>query len=48
MESGTIEREVRIEASPEVVFDVISSPEHSGAGGAPRPRSSRLPAPPAN
>ena len=28
MESGTIEREVRIEASPEVVFDVISSPEH--------------------
>lgn len=28
MEFGTIEREVRIEASPEVVFDVISSPEH--------------------
>jgi uncharacterized protein YndB with AHSA1/START domain len=28
MEYGTIEREVRIEASPEVVFEVISNPEH--------------------
>jgi uncharacterized protein YndB with AHSA1/START domain len=28
MEYGTIEREVRIGASPEVVFDVISNPEH--------------------
>jgi uncharacterized protein YndB with AHSA1/START domain len=28
MESGTIEREVHIEASPELVFDVITSPEH--------------------
>lgn len=28
MEFGTIEREVRIAASPEVVFDVISRPEH--------------------
>ena len=28
MEFGTIEREVHIDASPEVVFDVISSPEH--------------------
>ena len=28
MEFGSIEREVRIEASPEVVFDVVSSPEH--------------------
>ena len=28
MEYGTIEREVHIEASPEVVFDVISRPEH--------------------
>ncbi|MCC3765094.1 SRPBCC family protein [Glycomyces sp. TRM65418] len=28
MEYGTIEREIRIEASPEVVFDVVSSPEH--------------------
>lgn len=28
MEHGTIEREIRIEASPEVVFDVVSSPEH--------------------
>jgi uncharacterized protein YndB with AHSA1/START domain len=28
MEHGTIEREVRIEASPEVVFDVITRPEH--------------------
>ncbi|MDN3239611.1 SRPBCC domain-containing protein [Glycomyces tritici] len=28
MEHGSIEREIRIEASPEVVFDVVSSPEH--------------------
>jgi uncharacterized protein YndB with AHSA1/START domain len=28
MEFGIIEREVRIDASPEVVFDVISRPEH--------------------
>jgi len=28
MEPGTIEREVRIEASPAVVFDVITRPEH--------------------
>ena len=28
MEYGTIERELHIEASPEVVFDVISSPQH--------------------
>jgi uncharacterized protein YndB with AHSA1/START domain len=28
MEHGTIEREVHIEAPPEVVFDVISQPEH--------------------
>ncbi|EHN13039.1 hypothetical protein PAI11_00400 [Patulibacter medicamentivorans] len=28
MEHGTIERELHIDASPEVVFDVISSPEH--------------------
>jgi uncharacterized protein YndB with AHSA1/START domain len=28
MEHGTIEREVHIEAPPEVVFDVISRPEH--------------------
>lgn len=28
MELGSIEREIRIEASPEVVFDVVSSPEH--------------------
>ena len=28
MEYGTIERELHIEASPEVVFDVISRPEH--------------------
>ncbi|WP_432824245.1 SRPBCC family protein [Dactylosporangium sp. CA-092794] len=28
MEFGTIEREVFIEASPEVVFEVVSSPEH--------------------
>jgi uncharacterized protein YndB with AHSA1/START domain len=28
MEYGTIEREVVIEAPPEVVFDVISSPDH--------------------
>ena len=28
MDHGTIERELHIEASPEVVFDVISRPEH--------------------
>ncbi|WP_212998860.1 SRPBCC family protein [Winogradskya consettensis] len=28
MENGTIEREVYVEASPEIVFDVVSSPEH--------------------
>jgi uncharacterized protein YndB with AHSA1/START domain len=28
MEFGSIERELRIEASPEVVFEVVSSPEH--------------------
>ncbi len=28
MEQGTIEREITIDASPETVFEVISSPEH--------------------
>ena len=28
MESGTIEREIFVEASPEVVFEVVSSPDH--------------------
>jgi uncharacterized protein YndB with AHSA1/START domain len=28
MEPGTIEREIFVEASPEVVFDVVSSPDH--------------------
>ena len=28
MEYGTIEREIHIDASPEIVFEVISSPEH--------------------
>ncbi len=28
MEYGTIEREIRIAASPEVVYEVISTPEH--------------------
>ncbi|WP_327261442.1 SRPBCC domain-containing protein [Streptomyces sp. NBC_01232] len=28
MEYGSIERELHIEASPEVVFEVLSSPEH--------------------
>ena len=28
MEFGVIEREVFVDASPEVVFDVVSSPEH--------------------
>jgi uncharacterized protein YndB with AHSA1/START domain len=28
MELGTIEREIYIEAPPEVVFEVVSSPEH--------------------
>ncbi|MEO7422138.1 MAG: SRPBCC domain-containing protein [Ornithinibacter sp.] len=28
MEPGSIEREIHVEASPEIVFEVISSPEH--------------------
>ena len=28
MELGTIEREIFVEASPETVFEVVSSPEH--------------------
>jgi uncharacterized protein YndB with AHSA1/START domain len=28
MEYGTLEREIYVEASPEIVFDVVSSPEH--------------------
>ena len=28
MEFGTIEREIYVEAPPEVVFDVVSSPDH--------------------
>src|SRR3954462_8867272 len=28
MEFGSIEREIYVEASPEVVFEVVSSPEH--------------------
>ncbi len=28
MEFGSIEREVYVEASPEIVFDVVSSPDH--------------------
>ena len=28
MEFGTIEREIHIDAAPEVVFDVVSKPEH--------------------
>ena len=28
MEYGTIEREIHVEASPEVVYDVVSRPEH--------------------
>ena len=28
MEYGTIEREIHVDASPEVVFDVVSSPDH--------------------
>lgn len=28
MEFGTIEREIHVDAAPEVVFDVVSSPEH--------------------
>jgi uncharacterized protein YndB with AHSA1/START domain len=28
MEIGTIEREIYVEASPDIVFDVVSSPEH--------------------
>lgn len=28
MELGTIEREIHVDARPEIVFDVVSSPEH--------------------
>lgn len=28
MELGTIEREIHVDASPEIVFDVVSRPEH--------------------
>ena len=28
MELGTIEREIYVEASPEIVFEVVSSPTH--------------------
>ena len=28
MEFGSIEREIHVEASPEVVFEVVSQPEH--------------------
>jgi uncharacterized protein YndB with AHSA1/START domain len=28
VEFGTIEREIHIDASPEIVFDVVSSPDH--------------------
>ncbi|MEV6768932.1 SRPBCC family protein [Nocardia sp. NPDC051030] len=28
LEYGSIEREIHVDASPEVVFDVVSSPEH--------------------
>jgi len=28
MDHGSIEREIRIDAAPEVVFDVVSNPEH--------------------
>jgi uncharacterized protein YndB with AHSA1/START domain len=28
MEQGTLEREIHVEASPEVVFEVLSRPEH--------------------
>ena len=28
MEFGTIEREIYVDASPEIVFEVVSSPEH--------------------
>ena len=28
MDHGTIEREIHVDAAPEVVFDVVSSPEH--------------------
>lgn len=28
MEHGTIEREIHVDASPEVVFEVVSKPEH--------------------
>jgi uncharacterized protein YndB with AHSA1/START domain len=48
MDYGTIEREVRIEAPPEVVFDVITSPEHIRDWWSAETGSSRWPARPAS
>ena len=41
MELGTIERQLHIDASPEVVFDVVSSPSICASGGRTRPISGR-------
>ena len=46
MEIGTIEREIHIEASPEVVYRVVSEPSTSASGGRRRRSSWRCPAVP--
>ena len=43
MEFGTIEREIYVEASPEVVFEVVSSPDHLSSGGRTRRTTTRRP-----
>ena len=44
MEFGTIEREIYVEASPEIVFEVVSSPgPPARSGGRTRPATSRSP-----
>ena len=41
MEYGSIEREIHVEASPDIVFEVISSPVHLTVWRPTRPRSIR-------
>ena len=43
MEFGTIEREIHIEATPEVVYQVVSTPEHIRSGGPRRPSLDPVP-----
>ncbi len=46
MEHGSIERAIHVDASPEVVYEVISNPGTYGGGGLTRQISSPRPVPP--